>query len=176
VPPLEPGAVADVDLDAETSILRHAMSEAPERESELRFAVVDPDGRPVAAEISLTAEQDVDVIAVGDGLYGAAIPAHTPYRASVRAPGFTSAYLQGVVASKPEAERRIVLMRRSRLELRGDVSFVDVCGAEAELTSAGYDLDVAAGPLTLVVERSAGPPIALDLLLLPGETRRIEVR
>ncbi len=176
LPPLEPGATGDVDLEAESSILRHGMSEAPERSSELRFAVVDQEGRPVTAEIDLTADQGVEVTSLGDGLHSAVLPAHSACRMSISAPGYTSAHLQGVVATKPDAARRIVLSRRSRLELRGDVSFVDFGGGGAELTAAGFDLDVAAGPLTLVVERSAGPPLALDLVLEPGETRRIEVR
>ena len=77
--------------------------------------------------------------------------------------GFPSRYL-----------RRLV--RRASVDLRGDLRRVAAGGIEPRVRARGVTLDVAPGPLDVIVERTEGPPLALRLSLAPGDHRRLVIR
>lgn len=170
---------ATVDLGTEASLVRHGMNESPERTGVLRFAVTDKDGHAIsAAEGRVYAGASSFDFAPGDaGVFSWPLASHTAYRAAFHAPGCVDALVEGVVPIGGDAKpATIVLTRRAHLELRGDVTRVELGGLDPDPVEGGFDLDVAPGPLVLRVQRAERPPLALDLVLSEGETRRIDVR
>ncbi len=176
LPPIDKDA--DVDLEAESSILRHGMSEATPHMTQLKFVLTDSDGRPIPdAEGSVSAgPTSIDLTPGIAGAFDWSLQAHAHYQISFEASGYTSAFVEGVVPLKsPDQPTHIVLTHRALLEITGRVTLVDGFLGGSDATDGGIVMEVAPGPLTLVLARDNQPPIALDLTLAPNESRHIEV-
>jgi hypothetical protein len=111
------------------------------------------------------------------GSFTWALPACASFRAAFSAPGFTSAWFQGSVPARGDAPIvRVVMQRRAHLSLTGTIANVIVPGSDAESIEGGFEFDVAPGPLMVRVLRPDDDPLAIELTLAEGETRRLEVR
>ncbi len=176
LPPIDKDT--DVDLQAESTILRHGMREQPAQTTTVKYVVTDSDGRPIPkAEGSVYAAPTSLDFAPGEaGSFAWTLQAHAHYRIEFKAPGFSTAYLEGVVPLQaPDQPKRIVLTRRAHLEIAGKVTLIDGFLGGAEATDGGVVMEVAPGPLSLVLAREGKLPIALDLVLAPGDQRRISI-
>jgi hypothetical protein len=170
---------ASVDLDAESNLVRSGVPAATEASCALRFTVCDAAGKDLEGAMGrlYASNPTFDSADGAKGPFTWPMPAHATYRTAFEAPGYTRVYREGITPAKGEvAPFKIVLTQRARLVLRGNVREVDVGGVEPESTADGIVLDVAAGPLTLCVQRNEKPELALDLTLAPGETRVLDVR
>lgn len=177
IPPVE--GMVDVDLTADSSLLRRGMDGAGVPTTVVAFEVRDESGRilPEARGEYVCETQSSEPLPPTHGRFAWTLPAHASFRAQFGAEGFTTINVEGNVplesADRPEP---IVLKRRAQLRVGGGVQLVDGFQSKVEPTEDGFVIDAAAGPLLLVVGREGGPRIGLDLVLAPGESRRIEVK
>jgi len=177
LPPLD--ADASVDLDAEANLVRSGVPATSEASCALRFAVCDAAGKNLDDAMGrlYSSTPAFDSTDGEKGPFTWPMPPHATYRTAFEAPGYTRVYREGITPAKGEVTPvKIVLTQRARLVLRGNVREIDVGGNEPESTTDGVVLDVAAGPLTLCIQRNEKPELALDLTLAPGETRVLDVR
>lgn len=177
LPPLE--ADASVDLDLEVNLIRRGTSVPSTATSGLHFVVLDAEGKriPDASAVLYSSSSEFDSTSGENGEFTWPLPPHATYRTSFEAPGFTRVHREGITNTSASAQpAKVVLTRRARVELRGNVREVEAGGGEPEATTSGLVLDVAAGPLTLCVQRNEKPALAIDLVLTPGETRVLDVR
>jgi hypothetical protein len=176
LPPIDKDT--DVDLEAESNILRHGMREKAAQTTTMKYFVSDAEGQPIRnAEGSVYASPTSIDFTPGDaGAFAWTLQAHAAYDVKFKAEGFTSAYLEGVVPLQaPDRPQRIVLTRRAHLEITGKVTLLDGFLGGADANDGGIVMDVAPGPLSLVLAREGKPPIGIGLVLAPGEQRRLTI-
>jgi hypothetical protein len=177
LPPLTADAVADLTPDA--TIVRPGFGDAAKQTGTLHFTVVDRAGKPIdGLEARVYPDpSNLESEPSAEGSFTWCVAACDSYRAAFRAPGYTSAWFQGSVPARGDAPMvRVVLQRRAHLSLTGSIANVIVPGSDAESVEGGFEFDVAPGPLMLRVMRPNADPLAIELTLAEGETRRLEVR
>ncbi|MEW6071314.1 MAG: hypothetical protein AB1726_01795, partial [Planctomycetota bacterium] len=172
-------ADTDLRLDGDDCVLRAGFDVQAHPRVALAVELADENGEAVL-------EDDLDVWSAagegaaqrtGPGSWRMEVPAGLPLELDLRAEGFTTVHRRFAAPTVVEpAPRRVTLERRAALVLRGNLAAVEVGGARPAVENDAVALDVAPGPLLLSVHRWNAPPLALELLLVPGERRMLTVR
>lgn len=179
VPPIASDTI--VDLTPDSTVLRPRASDEALPFVTLRGTVSDSAGNVVAGlqgSVVVGDLPDSEIVFDPTGRFTVQMRTKLPYRLALSADGFRSLEVEGAIADWDSREtiRHFVLHRNARLQVRGPIEAIDVGGPEPEAVEGGFDLEAAPGPLTMRIARTGQPPIALDLVLTEGETRRIDVR
>jgi hypothetical protein len=176
-----PGITADttLDLTVPATIVHPGTATASAEMRAVRFGVTDRKGQAIEGlEGRVWADQvQLDFAPAKGTTFEWSLPSCASYRAAFKAPGYTTILHQGVVKGQGDPiALKATMLRRAHVSLRGPITNVIVPGAIPEATDGAFEIDVAAGPLTLRVLRQGEPPLAIELVLAEGETRQLEVR
>lgn len=177
LPPLTSDAA--VDLTAPETIVRAGITSSAEKMYPLRFEVTDRLGRAIPGlRGRVWADQtNIDDDPAKGTTLDWSLPYGSSYRAAFAAPGYTTSYQQGIAKGPGDVLAiHVTMQRRAHVTLRGPITNVIVPGLIAEVNDGAYEIDAAAGPLTMRVLRADQPPIAIEVMLAEGETRTLEVR
>lgn len=169
----------EIDLRPDATIVRPSTSSLEQRTGTLRFVVTERGGGKIEGlEGGVTAfSKSIESEPANSGRFEWVLPAREGFRASFSAAGCSTARIEGLVPEHGAVQTMsIELVRLSRVELRGNVTALDVGGPDPEPVEGGFDVEAVPGPLMMRIAREGKAPLALDLVLAPGETRRIDVR